>query len=441
MAEEIGVRYELHRDWLKRGSLNQEIIAEIILQTSDDFTNHHPQTYCDVILLVDTSGSMNQAVSPDSSVTKRNMVMQAIERIASQLDPQDTLSLVCYDTNAYTELNRKPGSESALIAAAIPKIANHSGMTNFEAAFKTALSLVKQCTNGSRKVIFLTDGHNTTGSIKKARQYNQEIANLGCVVDCMGVGSDFNFKDMQTYTSVSGGRTEMLTDPNQAADLFTDLLGSAQRSLISNAVLQLSLPTGSRDVEIFQYSPEVRYYDNVKIERDGSVYHRINIHSFDNQAAYAYVVHARCDMPSGTDDTTALFAKSRLDYDIPVLNLKGEHIETDVVVNLADDDVSEMRDSQIESDYVECSLELLDREFNIAANKKDWNEAGKLLEQMAAKAHHIRLTDKERAYRDRLQKLVDNGHLTQDDLNTISNRTSKSSRQLRQDAGAENVIY
>lgn len=109
MAEEIILSCDLNRNFVVRGAKNEKIVLRLRLYTHPDFVKAHPKTFCDVVLLVDTSQSMDEPFGDGAKLTKRQGVMRAIESMLPALQPEDTFSLICYDSSTYVEFVPVPG--------------------------------------------------------------------------------------------------------------------------------------------------------------------------------------------------------------------------------------------------------------------------------------------------------------------------------------------
>ncbi len=426
MAEEIVVQSELDRDFMTRGLVNEPITVRLTLYTRDDFVRDHPVTRCNLVLVVDTSASMDEPFGAGESLTKREGVIRAIESLLPFLQEDDTVSLICFDSGAYVELDRAPGSDPDRIRQAAARINDHRGATNFEAAFSAVQNMLQAHQGGGKRVCFLTDGQATLGDGARAHRINSELAAAGVVVDCLGVGEGFNFKEMQQFTQASGGRTGLLDTPEQAGDDFKSILDEAQQSLIANAALRLELPPGLRDVEIFQLTPESRYFDNVRQEPNGSVSHRINVQTVAQTLNYIFIVQMKVDTPTDSNVPNLMVMRTRFDYDVPVLGLTGQSQENQVVLNLGPDGFVEKRDTSIESDALEVSLTKLDRDVAAAWAGQDWKQVALLLQEMLGRARKLRDDDKCRTYQLQLESLEKNGHLTQAELNKIGKSSTHS---------------
>jgi len=430
MAEEIILSPALSRDLLPRGAKNQKLAVRLKLFTHDDFVRRHPQTACDVVLAIDTSQSMDEPFKSGARLTKREAVIKAATAMVSSLNPDDTLGLVCYDSAGYIELNRASGRDKQTIQQAIAtKIGQHSGGTNFQAAFEKAKGLFSRPGHPSRRLCFLTDGNQTEGSPERVAALNRELASLGVVVDCLGVGGDFNFTEMQKLTAESNGRTELLDSPEDAQRIFRELLRNAQQSLISSSVLRITLDPRLRDVEFYQFTPEIRLLTaQLQAGRDGTRSGRINLQSMAQHFNYTYVLRCNIDVPDQPQVANLSLGRVRLDYDVPVSKLTGQVIENTIVLNVADQSGQEIHDHTVEQDALEASLERLNQQTQAAAAAKDWKQVATILKQMVDHANTLGDADKRKHYQQRLDELVRNGSLSQADLNKLGSTSTKSTR-------------
>ncbi|MFZ4437611.1 MAG: vWA domain-containing protein [Syntrophales bacterium] len=432
MAEEVVLTYDLDENMLPRGAKNRKIITRLCLYAHDDFVKAHPVTNCDVILVIDTSGSMDEPFSDGSPITKRQGVLDAAKSMIGSVKPDDTLSLICYDSNAYLELDHVPGNNRQKIEAALMKILEHNGGTNFEKAFRTVLPVAEKGKNASRKVVFLTDGNNMEGNLINAHSLNHKLANDGITVDCLGVGNDFDFAEMQKFSVVSNGRTDLLDVPQAAGNIFGNILREAQTSLIQNAVIRLAFPAGTRDVELYALTPEIRYFSDFSPRQDGSGDYRINLQSLNQITNYFYLVSLAVDLPSSESINNYALMNIRVDFDVSVKGLKNKNLQRDVIVNLTDGEDSTIKDGTVSSDFLEVTIEKLHQQCEEAGKKKDWKKVATYLQQMKKKAEELRDEDKKEEYQRRLNLLVQNGTLSQADLNILAKTSTKS---IRHNAG------
>ncbi len=425
MSEEVLITCNFDRDMLPTGSMNQEINAQFILQVSEAFIRQNPKTYCDLVLLVDTSTSMNEPFAAGSPLSKREAVSHAVMELVKTLDTKDTLSIICYDSMAYIELERASSKDKTTMQNAVAQIEKHAGSTNFEAAFRAAFDLSQKLTQASRRVIFLTDGLPVGGDMNIARDLNRQLAQNGVTVDCMGVGADFNYALMKELSSVSNGFTKVLDSPSQARPLISKALKSAQTSLISSAVLRALIAPGVRNCELYLYRPETRFYGEGGMLPDGSSFYEVNLSNLENGQDYHFMFHGNLDTQA-TGARTQRIADLTVEYDVPVSNLKRQKSDCALTLSLSEDPKQERRDPEVRKRYMRATLEKLMRECDTAAKANDWKRAGALLMEMKARALNCGAKDQAAEYDRRLRELEQNGLLSTADLIGLGDSTSSA---------------
>ncbi|NLN93367.1 MAG: VWA domain-containing protein [Candidatus Hydrogenedens sp.] len=429
MSEEILVDAFLSRDNLMRGSSNEPVNARFRIETSESFVQQHPVSLCDVVLVVDTSGSMDDPFTDGLSISKREGVIQAAKEMVRHCNRGDRISLICFDTKAYTELEDVPASDLDGINSGLDKIRDHGGMTNFEKAFKQTQQVIRNLKQPSKRVVFLTDGNATSGKIDVAHRINRELAQAGVTVDCFGVGSDYDHHLMLSFTQASGGLAYHLPSPDEAAGLFEESLRTAQQSLISNAVLTLEVPSHFRDVEFYQATPQQH---NLSVP-EGTVQKmkifRVHLSALAQQDIYNFVLHAGVDIPSGSA-SNSLFARVRLTYDVPVRQLRSQEAKHALFLSFSNNPDDEVRRSDVDDMYLTATLMKLEGEMQAAAQANDWKRTGAILDSMCKRAKSLNRLDLVAGYETQLRQLQQNGLLTQADLNKLSQSTSQAQSQM-----------
>ncbi len=428
MAEEILIKCTLNQDMLSRAP-NQRVLVRLdiepgpALQLQEDVA-------CDICLVLDCSSSMDEPFSDTvSHITKRQGAMLAAKAVLPSLGPQDTISIVFYASQAYHIATALPASKRAEIENHIDSLSRFNGGTNFEAALTMTQQVLNSCQNLTKRVLFLTDGNANEGSAIKVESQINELTKQGVVMDCMGIGKDFNFTYMRSLSTSSNGFTELLDSPDRASNIFQNLLINTQRTVAQHVFLNLMIPAGVRDLEFYQHLPEMRYYA-IKPGQDGVSRLELNIQTLRRDRRNIYILKANLDAPA--QDNNQLLAEVRLDFDIPSLKLKAQRVASNVFVNYTDQNTHPLRDTSVDDLYYEAELTKLYAQF-IEIKEQDWQKAVSLLQEMIARAHM--LDDKERIslYQRALQILQKDKKLSNDDLNRMGQSSSCSTQQGQAD--------
>ncbi len=423
MAEEILLNVALNQDLLPKGQQDVAIVARLDIEAAPEYRQQHTTVAADICLLLDASGSMDQSFAPGESYTKRQGVIQAAKQILPHLGPQDTISIVFYDSQAHLIAERLSSQRPTEIEHALEQLHKYNGATNFEAGLKVAEHLFQHGQAGGRRIFFLTDGNPTQGSTANTRTLIHRLAKAGVSVDCLGVGEDFNFAYMRELSAPSNGSTERLNNRDHAGRLFEQLLVSAQRTIAENVFLYFQFAKGLRDLEIYQTAPETRYFNQQLQSGSGGRYTlEIPVQTLRQDRRNIYLCKANLDLPS--DATQHPLAQVRLDYDLPPAGLKNQRAQLNIAVNCADQ-ATPLRDTSVDDMFAEAELAKFYEQF-VAVQNQDWRQAVTILDEMIRRAHVLDDQDRLQHYQALRGKLQQSLCLSDDDLNRVGASSTKS---------------
>jgi uncharacterized protein YegL/soluble cytochrome b562 len=200
----------------------------------------------DICMVVDRSGSMAGA--------KLNLVKEAMTFVVENLQPEDTMSIVTYDTtvNVPLEVTKtdKSGKEKAQKAIEAIEV---GGSTDLCAGLLRGLDLMKGRKNPHEvsSVLLLTDGlanHGITSVDEMTRQMDKKNVK-GCTVFTFGVGQDHDGKMLRTLAENGHGLYYFLKDPENIPVSFADCLGGLSSVVAQNISLKIS---GNEGVKILK---------------------------------------------------------------------------------------------------------------------------------------------------------------------------------------------
>jgi Ca-activated chloride channel family protein len=424
MAEEIILEQELSKDYLNKNQDDQEIICSLSVRPSDEYRKQVKEVYCSIILVLDSSYSMNDSFGENSNITRREGVIQAASKLTEHLHPKDTVSVIFFDNSAHRICSAILGSETQKIQSEIEKLRQFTGATNFEAAMNSIQAELSNVPHNTQRIIFLTDGNATTGNTDRAKEIVKELANQGATLDCLGVGNDFNLAFMRELSAHSNGLTELLATPDDADESFKQLLKSAQRSIASSVFLTCRFNSKVRDLEAFQLTPEMRYFG--KISSGESL--EVNLQTIDRNRSNTIIIRGFIDPPK--DEEYSELIHARLDYDLPPLQKKNEVLENRTIIHFSNTDGELETNTDIIEYYQEACLSKLEIEFRKHADN-DWKKANEVLVQMLKITTDFDLDEKKNAYQ-QLQKNLQTKHkLSNSDLNTLVSVSSVSTMVKR----------
>ncbi len=430
MQEQVIFHLETDRDFIAKNKSNQQVITRIKMQTSDELLQRCPKTDCSILLLIDTSYSMNGAFSNAyGHLTRREGVRLAAEAMLQELQPNDRMTLVFFNSRAYEVARDASGANKRALSDLLCTMEDYDGATHFEAAFVYADAWAQEQPVGkSKRILFLTDGQATVGSWSNTLMLSEKVAQASVTVDCLGVGEDFAFDAMQALSGPSGGTTQRLLSPNDAKRAFREILQNAQRALIHDALLQIRIPPDRRDVEIYQTIPEIRL-STPTADATGWMQQNLRIGDIYHHQTAELLVSMRLDTDAPASNQVLFHC--RLDYAVPSMGWVGLCHQDIARVNLSDDPRRERRDSSVTEEYTEASLVRDEAEFR-QIHTSDWRRAVLLLQQMKQKAAKMQLHEKVRVFEQALEQMQKNHALNRDQLNQLFAQNARSTRSRRQ---------
>lgn len=195
-----------------------------------------------MMLLVDTSGSMDME-------QKLPSVKKSIQLLLELLSPDDRLSLVTFADDSKTFLNRvTPTTEER--EAILYRIHNlrADGSTNMSAGLLEVRGLVEPPSSGRKQgLILLTDGHanigvhSEEGLLEILRRVQSESPGLSLTTVAYGV--DHNAEMLTNMAKTGGGAYNVVTNLEDVATVFGDILGGLIS--VSAQKVELQLPPGA----------------------------------------------------------------------------------------------------------------------------------------------------------------------------------------------------
>ncbi|WP_341325709.1 VWA domain-containing protein [Methylotuvimicrobium sp. KM2] len=428
MAEEILINYSLNKDMLAKHN-DQCVLIRLDIEPGPDLQSQADMA-CDICLVLDASSSMDEPFSDRiPNMTKRQGVMQAAKAILPQLSPQDKVSIIFYDSRAHHIATGLSADQRNRIEQHIDALSLHRGGTNFESALRMVKQILPNWLNNNKRVLFLTDGNANAGNPANVATLIDELTGQGVVLDCLGVGKDFNFTYMRRLSGPSNGFTELLETPEKAQNLFQNLLLNTQRTIAQRVFLNLIFPPEIRDIEVYQQFPEMRYFEP-KPGHDQYSRLELNIGTLRRDRRNIYLLKTNLDAPSQGNNRQIVDA--RLDYDIPALNLAAQRTASTVFVNFTDQAQPPERDTSIDDLYYEAELTKLFGRF-VDVKDTDWRQGAALLQEMIQRANALGDTERLTLYQQALAKLQQDKQLSNDDLNRIGQSSSHSTQQLNAD--------
>ncbi len=189
-----------------------------------------------IVLLLDNSGSMERA-------DRVQIIREALRVLATQLQPQDKLSVITFARTARLVADGISGDKANEVTEQVAGLTPEGG-TNLEDAMNLAYQTAAKhyLTSGINRVVLLTDGAANLGDVEpeSLKQKVEAQRKQGIALDCFGIGWEGLNDDLLEVLSRNGdGRYGFINSPEEAATDFVGQLAGALKIAASDVKVQV----------------------------------------------------------------------------------------------------------------------------------------------------------------------------------------------------------
>jgi Mg-chelatase subunit ChlD len=189
-----------------------------------------------LVLLLDNSGSMERA-------DRVLLIQQALRVLASQLQPQDKISVVTFARTPRLWLDAVPGGKAGEALEQIGTLTPQGG-TDLGAALTLAYqtALRHYLPGGMNRVVVLTDGAANLGDVDpdSLKRVVEQHRKQGVALDCFGIGWEgYNDDLLEMLTRNGDGRYGFVNTPEAATTEFAAQLAGALQVAASDVKVQV----------------------------------------------------------------------------------------------------------------------------------------------------------------------------------------------------------
>jgi Ca-activated chloride channel family protein len=289
--------------------LNQPQLIYVLTEMTPGQAMANVRMPLNFALVLDRSGSM-------AGEKLRNM-KEAVKRIIDQLDPNDIISLITFETKVQLLAQAQPARDKAALKRLVDRI-DDGGGTVMAPAIYEGLRQVSTYYTPDRisRIILLTDGE-ATDKEDNSRIQADQAGSMGVPIIGLGFGKDwkedfiFELADrsLMLPPGTRGGRVEFIPRPDQAVIVFQEVFQSMQ-IVAQNVVTNLRMVQGLEARRVWQVTPMIRDISLSAVQGRAVV-----IHSGDLEhggAAYLYEI-----MLPPRPEGTVRIAQTDVTYSVP----------------------------------------------------------------------------------------------------------------------------
>lgn len=189
-----------------------------------------------LVLLIDTSGSMDEA-------DKLPLLKRAFALLINEMGPDDTISIVTYAGSAGVVLEPTKGSEKARILEALENLqpgGSTAGAQGIEAAYRLAAQA--KIEGGTNRVLLATDGDFNVGISDPdgLERLIEAQRNKGIFLSVLGFGQgNYNDAAMQALAQAGNGNAAYIDSYSEARRVLVEELGGTLLTVAKDVKVQV----------------------------------------------------------------------------------------------------------------------------------------------------------------------------------------------------------
>jgi Ca-activated chloride channel family protein len=280
-------------------------------------------------LVLDKSGSMQGK--------KIKNLRQAAKLVVDRLGPQDTISIVAFSDRKYLIAESQTVADKEALKKKIDRIRDGGGTAISGGMGQGLAELQKELApDRVSRMLLLTDGQ-TFGDEKQCKKLGEEAGKKGIVVNALGLGDDWNEDLLDAIADASGGVADFIDSPDKIVAFFEQAVKSMQDTVVQNAQLVLRLASGVTPRQVWQVLPMISNLGYRPLsDRDVQV----TLGELEKGQPRSLLIELLISpRPAGS----YRIAQAEIGYDVPGLQLIGEKIKADIMLDFSADAIQAKR--------------------------------------------------------------------------------------------------
>ncbi|MFC1878903.1 VWA domain-containing protein [Chloroflexota bacterium] len=236
--------------------LNQPQLIYVLTELAPGSAMSNVRLPLNFALVLDRSGSM--------AGPKLRTMKEAVKNIIDQLEPNDIVSIVTFETRTQVIVDAQPASDKDNLKRRIDRIRD-GGATNLATGLREGLNQVKQHHSPERtsRIILLTDGE-ATDDEDDSRDIADRAGDMGIPIFGLGFGKDwaedFVFDLADRSIAQPGSRTgkaDYIPSPSEAIKIFQEVYQSMQ-VVAQDVNMTIRMVQGLEARRVWQVTPMIR---------------------------------------------------------------------------------------------------------------------------------------------------------------------------------------
>jgi Ca-activated chloride channel family protein len=278
-----------------------------------------PLNFC---LVLDRSGSM--------SGEKIRQLRSAVKWIIDQLQPNDLISIVSFNSVAKVLVSATPATDPGRLHHEVGRL-DADGGTNIGPAIRAGLDEIGRHHSRDKvsRIILLTDG-DTTGE-EECRRQADAAGQMGVPIVALGLGQDWKEALLEDWANRSGqlGYADLIKRPEDVAPVFQQVF-SRMQVVAQDLLVRLLMVQGVEARRVWQVSPLIKDVSSSAVQGRAIA---VDIGELE-QAGAAILIEL---LIPGRPPGRYRLAQAEASYNVPALGLTYQKEQIDMMVELTTD--------------------------------------------------------------------------------------------------------
>jgi Ca-activated chloride channel family protein len=241
-GEAVTLKTSVDRPLLAKGDRGAPVVVKI--EVEGCIAPRKSRAPLNLAIVLDRSGSMSGA--------KLEQAKQAAALLVEQLDPDDIISLVVYESEIEVVVPAaRLGERRAEIRRRIERIET-GGSTALYGGVETGSQELREFLAKERinRVLLLSDGIANVGPSdnRSIADLGKRIAREGMSVTTLGLGNDYNETLMTALAEASDANYYHIADIETLPEVFKKELGELQSIVAREVIIEIRCPEGVRPI-------------------------------------------------------------------------------------------------------------------------------------------------------------------------------------------------
>jgi len=334
----VELQCTLNKAYLPVLKTQQLVYVYIKVETGEDVAN--VRAPINLSLVLDKSGSMEG----EKIVNLR----QAAKGVIDLLNDEDIVSIVAFSDQVYTISPSTTAAAKDQLKREIDGIRDGGG-TAMSGGMRRGFKELQKNLAPDRlnRMLLLTDGQ-TFGDEDQCRELGTEMGQEGIVVQSLGLGEDWNEDLLDQVSEASGGSADFIETAQEIGTFFQDAVQRMQATVAQNVQLVLRLVNGITPRQVWRVTPMIENLGYRPLSDEGV---QVDLGEVDKDEGVALLVEL---LVAPRPEGRVRIAQAEVNYDVPVLNLFGEKVKMDIMIDFT-------ADAQLAKQYDAYTMNLVEK--------------------------------------------------------------------------------